>query len=64
MEEVCRADVRKESMLFELAGERFYQVSANRRPEARLNLSTNGFWTPGKRIFLDLRVFDLQCQMV
>ena len=61
MEEVCR-DVRTEPTLLELNGKRFNQATANRRPEARLDLSANGFWTPGQRVFLDIRVFDLNAR--
>ena len=61
MEEVCH-DVRKEPMLLELNGERFNQTTANKRPETRLDLSANGFWTPGQRVLLDIRVFDLNAQ--
>ena len=61
MDEVC-IDVRKEPMLLQLNGEPLYHQSANRRPEARLDISANGFWTPGQRVFLDVRVFDLNAQ--
>ena len=61
MEEVCH-DVGKEPMLLELNGERFNQTTANKRPEAKLDLSANGFWTPGQRVLLDIRVFDLNAQ--
>ena len=61
MEEVCK-DVRREPMLLELNNEPLRQQSANRRPEARLDISADGFWTPGQRVFLDVRVFDLNAQ--
>ena len=38
------------------------QQAANRRLDARLDISANGFWTPGQRVFLDVRVFDLNAQ--
>ena len=37
-------------------------TAANQRPEARLDISATGFWTPGQRTFLDVRVFDLKAQ--
>jgi len=30
--------------------------------EARFDISATGFWTPGQRVFLDVRVFDLNAQ--
>lgn len=61
LEEVCK-DVRKEPMLMELNGEQLRQTTANKRPEARFDISAAGFWTPGQRVFLDVRVFDLNAQ--
>ena len=46
-------------MLLKLNGEKLQQTTANRRPEARLDIITTGFWTPGQRVFLDERVFYL-----
>ena len=36
--------------------------TANRSEGARLDVSAVGFWTPGQRVFLDVRVFDLNAQ--
>lgn len=61
LEEVCR-DVRKEPLLLALNGEHLQQRSAIKSAEARLDISATGFWTPGQRVFLDVRVFDLNAQ--
>ena len=61
LKEVCHG-VRLEPTLMDLHGERFRQRGANRRQEARLDISAVGFWTPGQRVFLDVRVFDLNAQ--
>ena len=37
-------------------------ISTNERPETHLDITGTGFWTPGQRIFLDVRVFDLNAQ--
>ena len=47
----------------ELNDEQLRQTTANRRHEAKLDISATGFWTPGQRVFLDVfRVFDLNTQ--
>ena len=46
MEEVCY-NVRNKPMLCELSGERFKQPAANRRPGARLDLSTDSVLESG-----------------
>jgi hypothetical protein len=60
LKEVCR-DVRVEPSLLELNGEELNR-QANRTREARLDVSASGFWIPGQRVFLDVRVFDLSAQ--
>ena len=49
LEEVCK-DARKEPVLMELNDEQLRQTTANRRPEARLDISATGFWM-SKSIF-------------
>ena len=49
-------------MLMGLNGEQFRLTTANQRPETHLDISGTGFWTPGQRTFLDVRVFDLNAQ--
>lgn len=61
LNEVCK-DVRREPMLIQLDGEQIQPRSANRSQEARLDISAIGFWTPGQRVFLDIRVFDLNAR--
>ena len=51
-------DVRVEPKLQEVTGERFQQCSANKKNEARLDVSASSFWVPGQRLFLDIRVFN------
>ena len=58
--EVCK-DVRTEPSLLELGGETLNK-QANITNEARLDVSATGFWIPGQRVFLDVRVFDLNAQ--
>ena len=38
--------------------ERLNLGTANRSPEARLDVSARGFWNRGQRAFFDVRVFD------
>ena len=38
------------------------KYSTNITNEARLDVSATGFWIPGQRVFLDVRVFDLNAQ--
>ena len=45
-----------------LDGEAMRNKTANRRDEARLDISATGFWTPGQRAFFDIRVFDLSAR--
>ena len=49
-------------MLVGLNGEQFRLATANQRLESRLDINASGFWTPGQRLFLDVRVFDLNAQ--
>ena len=60
LKEICR-DVRTEPSLIEVNGE-VNGKTANTRPEARLDISALGFWTPDQRVFFDIRVFNLQAQ--
>ena len=60
LKEVCR-DVRVEPSLLELNGEQLNR-QANTTKEARLDISATGFWIPGQRVFLDVRVFDLNAR--
>ena len=55
LNEVCK-DVRKEPSLLALNGEQMNHRRANKNDEARLDISATGFWTPGQRVFLDVRV--------
>ena len=55
LEEVCK-DVEIERMLTTLTGEVY--KTANHHPEARLDVSANGFWIKGQRTFVDIRVYD------
>ena len=48
LEEVCK-DVEIEPMLTTLTGEEFVYKTANHQPEARLDVSANGFWIKGHR---------------
>ena len=50
-------DTSKEPMLLPLSGENLHDV-ANISAEARLDISTRGFWLPGQSAFFDVRVFD------
>ena len=61
LKEICH-DVRTEPQLMEVNGEVFAQRTANTRPEARLDISALGFWTPDQRAFFDIRVFNLHAQ--
>ena len=56
LSEVCH-DTSKEPMLLPLSGENLNDV-ANISAEARLDISTRGFWLPGQSAFFDVRVFD------
>ena len=57
MSEVCR-NVEKEPLLQFLCGEKLRYATANTQDSARLDLSSQGFWTRGERAFFDIRVFD------
>ena len=61
LKEICH-DVRTKPTLVEVNGEVFHKTTANTRPEARLDISALGFWTPDQRVFFDKRVFNLQAQ--
>ena len=58
LDEVCHS-VEKEPKLLPLSGE---HIRGNTADEARLDVSAVGFWRPQERIFLDVRVFDPNCQ--
>ena len=60
LKEVCR-DIRTEPSLLELNGEQLNK-QANLTQEARLDISATGFWIPGQRVFMDVRVFDLNAK--
>ena len=57
MSEVCKK-VEIEPLLQPLSGEKLRYATANKQDNARLDLSSYGFWTRGERAFFDLRVFD------
>ena len=57
LDEVCH-DVKIEPPLIPLNRERLHLGTANRSPEARLDVSARGFWNRGQRAFFDVRVFD------
>ena len=61
LKEICH-DVRTEPPLVEVNGEVLNERTANTRPEARLDISALGFWTPDQRVFFDIRVFNLHAQ--
>ena len=61
MKEVCH-EVKTEPLLIEVNGEQLNGRTANKRKEARLDVSALNFWTPGIRVFLDIRVFNLNAQ--
>ena len=58
---VC-PDVRRESSLVELDGEHLALRTVNSSRETLLDISATGFWTPGQRVFFDIRVFDLNAR--
>ena len=57
LSQVCK-DVAVEPLLETLTGETFHHRSANRQPDARLDVSARGFWSKGQRAFFDIRVID------
>ena len=57
LKEVCK-DVSKEPQLQPLSGETFAYRTANRDPEARVDVSARGFWTRGQKAFFDVRIFE------
>ena len=61
LKEICH-DVRTEPPLTKVNGEVLNERTANTRPEACLDISALGFWTPGQRVFFDIRVFNLHAQ--
>ena len=48
--------------MIELDGEQLALRTANKSSETCLDISATGFWTPGKRVFFDVMVFDLSAQ--
>ena len=59
LKEVCH-DVRTEPSLVDVNGEHFNRTANTK--QARLDISALSFWTPGQRVFLDVRVFKLHSQ--
>ncbi|KAG0723259.1 hypothetical protein GWK47_042998 [Chionoecetes opilio] len=57
LREVCR-DVSTEPTLLPLDGEHMRYRTANTANEARVGVSARGFWTKGRRAFMDIRIFD------
>ena len=57
LSEVCTA-VSTEPRLLPITGE---QIHGNRSPEARLDVSAVGFWSPQELTFLDVRIFNPNC---
>ena len=57
LKEVC-VEVTSEPMLLRIEGEQIEYATANRSPEARVDLSARGFWTRGQRAYGDIRIFD------
>ena len=58
LKEIC-ADVESEPKLQPLSGEEFLHASANRDPEARLDVKARGFWGGAfECAFFDVRVFN------
>jgi len=56
LEEICK-NIRKEPILLQLNGKHLGR-GTNVNDEACLDISATKFWTPGKRVFLDVWVFD------
>ena len=57
LREVC-VDVTSKPVFLRLEGEELQNATANRPPEARVDLSARGFWTRGQRAFGDIGIFD------
>ena len=57
LREICR-DVTTEPSLLPLDGEHLRYRTANTTNEARVDISARGFWTPGQKAFMDIRIFD------
>ena len=55
--EVCK-NVEIEPLLQKLTGEILAHRTSNRQDEARLDISSTGFWIKGQKNFADIRVFD------
>ena len=61
MDEVC-IDVKKEPLLIPITGEQLKHQTANKSPNARVDLSARDFWTKGQRAYFDIRIFDPMAQ--
>ena len=57
LREICH-DVTTEPSLLPLHGEHLRYRTANTTNEARVDISARGFWTPGQKAFMDIRIFD------
>ena len=57
LREICH-DVTSEPSLLPLDGESIRYRTANTANEARVDISARGFWTPGEKAFVDIRIFD------
>ena len=57
LSEVCN-DVAIEPLLTPLTGEKFTHKTANKKEQARLDVSARGVWVKGSKAFFDVRVFN------
>ena len=57
LREICH-DVTVEPALLRLGGEHLQYRTANVANDARVDISARGFWTPGQKAFVDIRIFD------
>ena len=55
--EVCK-DARVEPQLQPLSGETFFEKTADKSDQARVDISGRGFWLTGQVSFFDVRVFN------
>ena len=51
-------DVKVEPELTTLTGEQFKLKTTNTSDDARVDVSARGFWTRGKRVYVDVKIFN------
>ncbi|KAG1714378.1 Protein lifeguard 1 [Nymphon striatum] len=59
---VCN-DVELEPTLNNVTGESFKKKTANKKDDARADVSARGFWVKGRKTFVDIRVFNPLAKM-